>query len=220
MAVAEERRGGHRACVAGCDRQSRSRYGSMRALDGRPDAMNGQVSKKRLRPPLMFAFREAHLEKDAKVSLDLRDAGGERVIASRRAAPRAAITEPKLRREIALDLEGLVNTINLASSVDLSGFDHVRRSILNHGFPDLANRTIDEHRVDLIREDMVTVLLGYEPRLIRDSIVVERDDTLDRAELKLRFFVRADLNCEPLNLPVEFIADLELDTGKMAIRSR
>lgn len=182
--------------------------------------MNGPISRKRLRPPLMFAFREAHLERDAKVALDLRDEGGERVLANRRAAPRAAITEPKLRREIAIDLEGLVNTINLASSVDLSEFEHVGRSILNHGFPDLANRSIDEHRVDLIREDMIAVLLGYEPRLIRESIAVEQDDSLDRAELKVRFLVRADLNCEPLNLPVQFVADLELDTGKMAIRSR
>ncbi len=182
--------------------------------------MNGQTSRKRLRPPLMFAFREAHLEKDAKVSLDLRDAGGERVIAQRRAAPRAAITEPKLRREIAIDLDGLVNTINLGSSVDLSRHEHVGRSILNHGFPDLANRSIDEHRVDLIREDMIAVLLGYEPRLIRESIAVERDHSLDRAELKVRFLVKADLNCEPLNVPVQFVADLELDTGKMAIRSR
>ncbi len=182
--------------------------------------MNGPISRKRLRPPLMFAFREAHLEKDAKVSLDLRDAGGERVIANRRAAPRAAITEPKLRREIAIDLEALVNTINLGSSLDLSGFEHVRKSILNHGFPDLTRLSIDEHRVDLIREDMAAVLLAYEPRLIKESIAVERDDGLDAAELKVRFLVRADLNCEPLNVPVQFVADLELDTGKMAIRSR
>lgn len=182
--------------------------------------MNGPLSRKRLRPPLMFAFREAHLEKDAKVSLDLRDAGGERVIANRRAAPRAAITEPKLRREIAIDLEALVNTINLGSSLDLSGRDHVRASILNHGFPDLTRLSIDEHRVDLIREDMAAVLLAYEPRLIKETIAVERDDGLDAAELKVRFLVRADLNCEPLNVPVQFVADLELDTGKMAIRSR
>ncbi|HEV2555665.1 MAG TPA: GPW/gp25 family protein [Bosea sp. (in: a-proteobacteria)] len=182
--------------------------------------MNGTLTKKRLRPPLMFAFREAHQEKDAQVALDLRDAGGERVIANRRAAPRAAITEPKLRREIAVDLDALVNTINLGSSVDLSRYEHVRKSILNHGFPDLTSRSIDEHRVDLIAKDMVAALLGYEPRLIRNSIAVERDHSLDRAELKVRFLVRADLNCEPLNVPVEFVADLELDTGKMAIRNR
>jgi type VI secretion system protein ImpF len=182
--------------------------------------MNDPVSRKRLRPPLMFAFREAHLSKDAKLSLDLRDAGGERVIASRRAAPRAAITEQKLRREIALDLEALVNTINLAASIDLSAHEHVRRSVLNHGFPDLTRLSIDEHRVEAIREDLAAVLVGYEPRLIRQSIAVERDQSLDPAELKLRFLVRAGLNCEPLNVPIEFVADLELDTGKIAIRGR
>ena len=64
------------------------------------------------------------------------------------------------------------------------------------------------------------MLLAYEPRLIKETIAVERDDGLDAAELKVRFLVRADLNCEPLNVPVQFVADLELDTGKMAIRSR
>ncbi len=177
--------------------------------------MADPVSKKRLRPPLMFAFREAHLEKDAKAALDLRGEGGERVIAQRRAGPRAAIPEP-----IGLDLDALVNTINFASAVDLSGLEHVRRSILNHGFPDMTRLSIDEHRVDVIREDLTAALMSYEPRLIRKSIAVERDDSLDRAELKVRFLVRADLNCEPLNVPVEFVADLELDTGKIAIKGR
>lgn len=166
----------------------------------------------------MFAFREAHLQKDAATALDLRDESGERVIAQRRAAPRAAITEPKLRREIAIDLDALVNTINLGSAIDLSGLEHVRRSILNHGFPDMTRLSIDEHRVDQIREDLAEVLAGYEPRLVRKSISVERDSGLDPAELKVRFLVRADLNCEPLNVPVQFVADLELDTGKIAIK--
>lgn len=177
-------------------------------------------AKNRLRPPLMFAFREAHRNKDAKVRLDLRDAQGERIIAGRRAAPRAAITESKLRQEIAIDLEVLVNTINLASSTDLSRFEQVRRSVLNHGFPDITNRSIDEYRVGSIKDELAEVLVGYEPRLIKQSIAVERDETIDKAELKIRFLVRADLNCEPLNVPVQFVADVELDTGKIAIKNR
>lgn len=176
-------------------------------------------AKHRLRPPLMFAFREAHRSKDAKVALDLRDAAGERVIASRRAAPRAAITEQRLRQEIALDLEALVNTINLASSLDLSRHDAVAGSVLNHGFPDIGHRTIDEYRVNNIRDELADVLIRFEPRLAKRSISVERDETLDKAELKLRFLVRADLNCEPLNVPIQFVADVELDTGKIAIKS-
>jgi len=177
-------------------------------------------AKNRLRPPLMFAFREAHRAKDAKVHLDLRDAGGERVVAGRRAAPRTAITESKLRQEIAIDLETLVNTINFGSSTDLSRFDNVRRSILNRGFPDIQNKSIDEHRVGAIKTELAQVLLAYEPRLMKQSIVVERDEGLDKAELKIRFVVRADLNCEPLNIPVQFVADVELDTGKIAIKNR
>lgn len=177
-------------------------------------------AKNRLRPPLMFAFREAHRSKDAKVHLDLRDAGGERVVAGRRAAPRAAITESRLRQEIATDLEALVNTINFGSSTDLSSHDHVRRSVLNHGFPDIQNKSIDEYRVGSIKDELAQVLLAYEPRLLKQSIIVERDEGLDKAELKIRFIVRADLNCEPLNIPVQFVADVELDTGKIAIKNR
>jgi type VI secretion system protein ImpF len=177
-------------------------------------------AKNRLRPPLMFAFREAHRSKDAKVQLDLRDASGERVIAGRRAAPRAAITESKLRQEIATDLEALVNTINFGSSTDLSRFEHVGRSVLNHGFPDIQNRSIDEYRVGNIKSELAEVLVGFEPRLVKQSIVVERDESLDGAELKIRFVVRADLNCDPLNIPVQFVADVELDTGKIAIKNR
>lgn len=176
--------------------------------------------KNRLRPPLMFAFREAHRSKDAKVQLDLRDSGGERVVAGRRAAPRAAITESKLRQEIAVDLDALVNTINFGSSVDLARFEHVRRSVLNYGFPDVQNKSIDEYRVGSIKDDLAQILLAYEPRLLKQSIVVERDESVDKAELKIRFVVRADLNCEPLNIPVQFVADVELDTGKIAIKNR
>lgn len=176
--------------------------------------------KNRLRPPLMFAFREAHRQKDARTPLDLRSEGGERILAGRRAAPRAAITEQKLRQEIALDLETLVNTVNLGSSIDLTRHADVARSVLNHGFPDITHRSIDEYRVNAIKDELADVLVAYEPRLIKRSVAVERDDGLDPAELKIRFVVRADLNCEPLNIPIQFIADVELDTGKIAIRNR
>jgi type VI secretion system protein ImpF len=33
----------------------------------------------------------------------------------------------------------------------------------------------------------------------------------------VRFVVRADLHCEPLNVPVQFVADLELDSGAITV---
>ena len=41
--------------------------------------------------------------------------------------------------------------------------------------------------------------------------------SIDADELKVRFVVQADLRCEPVNVPVEFVADVELETGKIQI---
>lgn len=166
----------------------------------------------------MYAFRSAHVERDAKKKLDLRDEAGERIIAGRRATVRLAITEATLRREVALDLDSLMNTIALESSEDLEEFPEVRKSVLNFGLPDIVHRTIDElTAIDIINEELKAALMNYEPRLVPDSIEIARDKRADPAELNVRFVVRAELLCDPLNVPIEFIADLELD-GQFAIR--
>ena len=110
--------------------------------------------KDRLSPPLMYAFRSAHAARDATKKLDLRDQSGERVIAGRRSASRTPITEPLLRREVARDLESLMNTIALESAEDLQDFEQVRKSILNYGLPDIAHRTIDEGGVEEIKSEI------------------------------------------------------------------
>jgi type VI secretion system protein ImpF len=179
--------------------------------------MAGPGKKDRLSPPLMYAFRGAHAAKDAKKKLDLRDEAGDRIIASRRSTARGAITEPLLRREVAVDLAALMNTIALESSIDLDAHNYVRKSVLNFGFPDLVHRSIDELSTNDIGKELKAVLNHYEPRLVPESIQVARDSTVDKAELKIRFIVSAELSCEPLNVPVEFIADVEFDSGKILI---
>jgi len=175
------------------------------------------AGKDRLSPPLMYAFRSAFDARDAKKKIDLRDEGGERLIASRRVSTRTAISEPVLRREVAQDLEGLMNTVALESSLDLEPTEYVRRSIINYGFPDLAHRTIDENSLDEIRDEIKRVLVNYEPRLLPESIRVGRDEVAKQAELKIRFVVNADLFCNPVNIPVEFLAEVEVDTAQILL---
>lgn len=172
---------------------------------------------KRLSPPLMFAFRAAHEEKDARRKIDLRDGAGDRVVAPRRVAARTAITEHGLRRQVLRDLESLMNAVALESTQDLSEFPQVRKSVLNFGCPDISNRTIDEARLSEIREELQTALTTYEPRLVRETVAVTRDTDVDTAELRLRYVVRADLMCTPVNVPVEFFADVEFDTGSIVV---
>jgi type VI secretion system protein ImpF len=173
--------------------------------------------KERLSPPLMHAFRSAFEARDSRKKLDLRDESGERMIATRRTAARVAITEPTLRREVSRDLDALLNTIALESTQDLRSSEHVRKSILNFGFPDIAHRSIDEISVNDVSHEIATVLMNYEPRLLRHTVQVKRDTTVDAADLKVRFIVRADLACDPMNVPIEFVADVEIDSGKIVI---
>jgi type VI secretion system protein ImpF len=165
----------------------------------------------------MHAFRSAHAERDAKKKLDLRDESGERLLAGRRLNARVAITEMTLRREVARELESLMNTIAMESSEDLEPFDAVRKSILNYGFPDVAHRTIDEVGTNDIRGEIKSVLMRYEPRLIADTVHVRRDQKVHPDDLKIRFLVNADLYCEPLNVPIEFIAEVEIESGQIVI---
>lgn len=179
--------------------------------------MAGPKKKDRLSPPLMYAFRSAYDAGDAKTKLDLRDESGERIIASRRTSVRTAITEPTLRKEVARDLESLMNAIAMESTVDMIPFVHARHSIINFGFPDITHRTIDENSNEDIRDEIKAVLGRYEPRLDPASVRVSRDGNVDEADLRVRYIVRADLICAPLNVPVEFVADVERDSGIVTV---
>jgi type VI secretion system protein ImpF len=172
--------------------------------------------KERLSPPLMHVFRAAHEAKDAKKKPDVRTASGERVATGTRMPVRQAITEPMLRREVSRDLDSLLNCIAIESTVDLTDLPYARKSILNYGLPDISHRTIDEKTVNFIPGELKQAITTYEPRLVGESIDIERDASVDEAELKVRFVVRADLICDPVQVPVEFIADV-IDTCKIQI---
>ncbi|MGO9329269.1 MAG: type VI secretion system baseplate subunit TssE [Steroidobacteraceae bacterium] len=173
-------------------------------------------SKTRLSPPLMHVFRAAHDAKDAKKKMDIHNEAGDRIVAGRRLRARQVITEAVLRREVLRDLDALLNAVAMESTVDMGQTPYARKSIINFGLPDVSNRTIDENAVDSIPGEIKAAIINYEPRLAAASLDVVRDMTVDPAELKIRFIFRADLTCDPVHVPVEFVADV-VDTGKIII---
>src|SRR5262245_63898073 len=104
-------------------------------------AMRDQDSKApSFQVPLMLAFREAFREGDAAKRIEERVAG-ERVVSARGSLRRRGADETLLRRDLATDLLSLVNTVDLASAIDISDLDYVKQSILNFGLPDLTALT-------------------------------------------------------------------------------
>jgi type VI secretion system protein ImpF len=170
----------------------------------------------RLAPPLMQAFRAAHRSRDAKSPADVRE-GGERVLSSRRTSSRLPISESELRKIVISDVGALLNTVNLDSAQDLSDAPEVGKSVLNFGFRDLTRRSIDENAVSLVGQELEVALKRFEPRLVHGSIKAGRDDTVSPDELRVRFLVNAALRMHPVDVPVQFIAEVELDSGKIKI---
>ena len=170
----------------------------------------------RLAPPLMHAFRAAHRERDAAQAVDIRE-NGERVLSSRRITSRNPITEGELRKLVGADLSALFNTVNLEAAEDLSTAPEVRRSILNFGIPDLARLTIDESAVNDVAKSIETALRDFEPRVARGSVKARRDTKADGEALRVRFLVDAELRVEPIVAPLQFVAEIEVDSGKIKI---
>jgi len=84
---------------------------------------------------------------------------------------------------------------------------------VSHVLPAAIRSRKDDELTDALRETLTT----YEPRLDRKTIRVRRDGSVGPEQLKLRFIVHADLKAEPLNVPVEFVADVDLDSGDIQI---
>ena len=166
--------------------------------------------------PLMLAFREAFREGDAAKRIDERVAG-ERVVAARGSLRRRGADETLLRRDLATDLLSLVNTIDLGSAIDISDLDHVRQSILNYGLPDLTALTSLEADVATIGEHFRNALLAHEPRLRPESVHIERQTDVEDETHRVRFSVSAEMACSPLDLPTEFVAEVDTSSGNLRL---
>ena len=166
--------------------------------------------------PLMLAFREAFQEGDASKRIEER-VGGERVVSGRGAMRRRGADEALLKRDLAVDLMSLANTIDLASAVDISDLDYVKRSVVNFGLPDLSALTSLEAGVNDVGQYLKNALLAHEPRLRSESIHVEKTGDVDDESHRIAFTVTAEMACNPLDLPMEFVAEVEVGSGKIRL---
>ena len=169
----------------------------------------------------MYAFRAAAEARDAKKKIDLRSEEGERILASRRssATGRRSLSDSALKALLAEDLEALLNTVNLESASPelISDLPAVRKSILNFGLKDMADKTVDEaDRINGIRDDLLAALRAYEPRLLYETMEVNRDEE-NEDDLTIRFVVNSDMRADPIPTSIEFVTEVELDTGDIKI---
>lgn len=166
----------------------------------------------------MHAFRAAFEARDARKALDLRGEEGERVVAGRRLPLRYGMRDAAIRSELAHDLAALLNTINLASIEDLSEFPQVEGSILNYGIGDTSGLTEERSARLVLADEILRVLERHEPRLVPGSVQIEPYVPEQSDENTICFMVRGELSSSPVNLGLEFIAEVQQGAKKVDIR--
>jgi type VI secretion system protein ImpF len=168
---------------------------------------------------LMNVFRQAARDRDAKQgSVEVTDDGG-RVLSKRTVQRREGAGEDLLRKHLMDDLVNLLGTINMESVQALDEFPHVQKSILNYGIMELSRTSTDSIHSPALLRDLKTALLRHEPRLIDETVQVklrhEETDTGQRVSLS----VNAEMTAKPVDVPLEFVAEIDAGAGKLALSS-
>lgn len=164
----------------------------------------------------MHVFREAARHKDAKKDGAVYKEG-ERELTTRTMQRRQGGDQTSLKAHLNEDLSNLLHTIRLDAAVDLGKHKHVAKSVLNFGMDDMANMSANYENRGLLERRLRQALIDHEPRLIPESIEVtirEQDHELTQ---KVAFDISADLAANPIDVPLEFVAEIDVGAGKVSL---
>ena len=172
----------------------------------------------RSRVSLLQVFRAAHHERDARVAQG-RSATGETEITRRSKMRRDGVDETTLKAHVQADLGALMNTIQLGAAVDLRDAPHIARSVLNYGFRDLSEVTAQDLGSTEVVASIRQSLLDHEPRIVPETLEVRVTDQGRNARHRLEIAVSAELMADPVDVPIDFEAEIDLGAGKLRMRS-
>lgn len=162
----------------------------------------------------MHVFRAARATNDAsKNEANYQD--GAREVTARSQERRTGTDEGTLRQHLTADLASLMNTINLDAIVDLDDAPYVAKSVINYGFGDMSEMTNSIHAGKQIAALIRETLIEHEPRLIAETIEIQLNHEEQEATQRLSFDVSAEMVATPVDIPLDFVAEVDMGAGKI-----
>ncbi|MBC7138417.1 MAG: type VI secretion system baseplate subunit TssE [Defluviimonas sp.] len=166
---------------------------------------------------LMNVFREAAESRDARSEARTSSEAGETVLSVRTVERREGTSQARLREHLAADLANLLGTTHLESTLDLSGLDRVRKSVLNYGVQDMTRLTTSDIENAKVLRDMRAALIAHEPRLIAETVQIKLRRAHEDAQQRIAFDISAEMSAKPVDVPLEFIAEIDVGAGKVSM---
>jgi type VI secretion system protein ImpF len=175
-----------------------------------------KTEQDRYRVPLLHCFRDAYARGDARKDPN-KSKDGDMVLSAAASLRRRGLSEAEIRQSVMDSLVNIVNTVDLQSAVDLSDLEYASKSIVNYGIYDVSHLTSEDAGVDTIEQNMIAALLCFEPRIRRDSLQITREALFDDVTQKLLLSVYAEVSYHPLDIPLEFVAEIDLGSSKIIV---
>jgi len=130
------------------------------------------------------------------------------------------IRDNRLRDLVLRDLAWLFNASAPTAGIDWDSAPLARRSVLNFGLPPLSGKTTSGLDLPGLQEAVRQAILDHEPRILPASLAVEvvvSNAQLDHHNL-VGFRISGQLWAQPVPLELLVHTDIDLETGRVAVR--
>lgn len=154
----------------------------------------------RLQPSLLDRLTDEHPSES-------REARNERVLSVKR-----------LRECVRRDLAWLLNTTDLETVEDLTGYREVAASVVNFGIPELTGRTVSGLAIDEVSEMIRRAVIRFEPRILRHTLMVrgvKREEEFSANALA--FEISGQLWAQPMPQELFLRTELDLELGEVKV---
>lgn len=129
------------------------------------------------------------------------------------------INRGRLRELVLRDLAWLFNATS-PGLIDWSHAPHARNSVLNYGLPPLSGQTASTIDPLVLAARVKQAILDHEPRILPASLSVEV--VLSEAQMdhhnQIGFRISGQLWAQPVPLELLLHTDIDLETGRVAVR--
>jgi type VI secretion system protein ImpF len=129
------------------------------------------------------------------------------------------MTKTAFRQSVLRDISFLLNTTNAEAETDLTGAEHVRRSVINFGVPALSGRHLIDDDLDAVRDAMKDAIRTFEPRVLPESLVLKSLPSEDgyRTHNQLTMEIRGQLWSEPYPIDLLLRSRVDLESGQILL---
>lgn len=130
------------------------------------------------------------------------------------------INRTRLRELVLRDLAWLFNTTQPSDWLDATAAPHAARSVLGYGLPALSGRYLSAVDLQALQEGVRKAILQHEPRILPSTLQVQAVATEMQADHhnQLSFRISGQLWAQPVPLELMLRTDIDLETGRIAIR--